>query len=649
MRRRLSVAAALALSLCAVAAPAFSVAARATPAPVRTLVRTRSPIVAFGQGGGKLAWIEDANPERVCGVLHVLVTATHRESRLALDSRDSCNGGIQYFAFGGERAIWDSSGCENSVCNDSLESAGFGDRRVKSVAGLQADLNDVGGTRVGGTAAAGSTVLYWTEAFQEFIPEPCQENCGALLRGGVVARIAGRSSVVLSGVPTSSLLAVAGNRLAVVPFSRRGCSCSGHPAWSPDGRSVAFATLHEAPGYELAVVPAGGGEARTVVEHASWASAPVWSPDGRSVAYGADGAIYVVHADGRNVPTRVAAGSDPAWSPDGTRIAFAAGDAISVVARTGGIARPVAHDQDPSAPIWSPDGTRIAFVGGAGIRIANADGTGAHMVAVGRAPSWSPDGRRIAYTSAAPAKVRVVDADGTGDHELADGTEPSWSPDGATIAYSDNGEISVIGADGGVPRQLTSNHVYDYAPTWSPDGTRLLFMRESPVGTYGDPAGYTREVYVMNADGGAQRQLTRLPATLDPVTVEIRTLAGRLVRQLAPGGQVAALALSTEIVAVLVRQTRTAAQLRVYDARSGALQAAVSVPGTTSQLSASGRDVVFSAGTTISLFDSALPRPTALATAGSTPLGLSIEGRSVAWAENTGARHMIRALPVSVP
>ena len=39
-------------------------------------------------------------------MLHVLVTATHRESRLALDSSDDCRGGIHYFAFGGERAIW---------------------------------------------------------------------------------------------------------------------------------------------------------------------------------------------------------------------------------------------------------------------------------------------------------------------------------------------------------------------------------------------------------------------------------------------------------------------------------------------------------------------------------------------------------------
>ena len=61
-------------------------------------------------------------------------------------------------------------------------------------------------------------------------------------------------------------------------------------------------------------------------------SEPAWSPDGRRIAfvrgqsspdlYATD--LYVMNADGSNVVRRTNVGSNdsPAWSPDGTKIAF---------------------------------------------------------------------------------------------------------------------------------------------------------------------------------------------------------------------------------------------------------------------------------------------------------------------------------------
>ena len=55
-------------------------------------------------------------------------------------------------------------------------------------------------------------------------------------------------------------------------------------------------------------------------------------------------------------------------------------------------------------------------------------------------------------------------------------------------------------ADGGNVRRLTNHPRMDYWPAWSPDGKRIAFTSNRD-GNY--------EIYVMNADGSGQRNLTR--------------------------------------------------------------------------------------------------------------------------------------------
>src|SRR5439155_1179025 len=100
---------------------------------------------------------------------------------------------------------------------------------------------------------------------------------------------------------------------------------------------------------------------------------PAWSPDGKQIAFqtNRDGPyhIYVMSADGSNVRQLTSSDADdrhPAWSPDGKQLAIDSGDqtnreiwTIDVgsrqrtqITKLGGIA---------SFPSWSPDGKRIAF------------------------------------------------------------------------------------------------------------------------------------------------------------------------------------------------------------------------------------------------------------------------------------------------
>jgi Tol biopolymer transport system component len=89
------------------------------------------------------------------------------------------------------------------------------------------------------------------------------------------------------------------------------------------------------------------------------------------------------------------------------------------------------------------------------------------------------------------------------------------SADGAILFSSSRDgdfEIYVMNADGGAVRQLThnasrgANEADDSAPSWSPDGSRVAFV--STRDREGD--GFeSLEIYVMRADGSGETRLTR--------------------------------------------------------------------------------------------------------------------------------------------
>ena len=132
-------------------------------------------------------------------------------------------------------------------------------------------------------------------------------------------------------------------------------------------------------------------------------------------------------------------------------------------------------------------------------------------------------------------------------------------------------------------------------------------------------------------------------------TVEIRDVAsGTLVSRFSPKGTVRAIALAPKIAAVLVQQG-AARRIERYNAATGSLIGSGTVPRATAPvLGIADSRIVYRVGKAIWLLNAMSGRTQLLHTAAATPVGLSVEGRRVAWAENTSP-HRARIHVVMAP
>jgi Tol biopolymer transport system component len=273
----------------------------------------------------------------------------------------------------------------------------------------------------------------------------------------------------------------------------------------------------------VSVRPDGSG--RMLV--ARGGSHPAYSPDGRSIAFLRSQRLWVARADGhraRPVTPRGWLVGDQEWSPGGTRLAFVRGfdesvrSAVFTVKPDGsGLQRLL------KAPMpvrlydgaWSPDGSAIVYEqSGLGRTVVRTIRGGRILFIANRAsrPTWSRHGL-IAYETRTQVCVELRDPlDSARCVGSADGliSAPTWWPDGRRlrVLFTPRGEGSAevwtVRPDGTVLSRRAGTGVS--SAVFSPDGRLLAW---SVTSFRGDPRlGFT-DLLVERADGSARRTLIR--------------------------------------------------------------------------------------------------------------------------------------------
>jgi Tol biopolymer transport system component len=178
---------------------------------------------------------------------------------------------------------------------------------------------------------------------------------------------------------------------------------------------------------------------------------------------------------------------------------------------------------------FSADGRRIAYCSGAAggpVQVWTMKQNGkdkqqvTHMSGAAIFPDFSPDGSAIVFTSkpaGSPTRdIYVIDSDGSGLTRLttAEGNNayPAFSPDGSKIAFTSDRtgtwQVWLMNADGSGQRQLTfDGQPKDQVPDWSPDGSKIAYLADTH-GIADTVSPSWGDIWVMNADGSGRDPLT---------------------------------------------------------------------------------------------------------------------------------------------
>src|SRR5215213_1723383 len=250
------------------------------------------------------------------------------------------------------------------------------------------------------------------------------------------------------------------------------------PNWSPHGNRIAYGGRRNAAQRDIWTIPANGGEPTEVTNDAAIEASPVWSPDGKYLYFGSDrgGSMNVWRVPIEEQSGKVLGPAEAVTTPSSysTHLSFSRDGRHMVYSQViiRGNLQQIAFDPDKETVTgqtsWITQGSKWA-----------------------NTPNLSPDGQWLAFDSQRGKQddLFVVMRDGTGLRQLTDDVpkdrQPRWSPDGKQIAFfsdrTGKWEIWMINSDGSGLKQLTYAPGIVTNPIWSPDGARLAYR--NPAGS----------------------------------------------------------------------------------------------------------------------------------------------------------------------
>ncbi len=257
------------------------------------------------------------------------------------------------------------------------------------------------------------------------------------------------------------------------------------PAWSPDGRTIAYVHGDTVNGKTGIYLIDTSGNNKRIIYTGPGAYSPAWSPDGEWIAFSDQAQIFKMKINGDSLTQLTLGGRNffPDWSPDGDWIAYDSNadspngmNFIWKMKADGSDKIRIAYDPsngEVRMPNWASDGNKIVhqkYIGIGSPEIFTMDSFGNNTIRLTHDenfesyPRYSPNGTLITFTSqpyGGSPQIWVMNFDGTNLKQLTEtqGYSCDWSPDGEWIVYTDSrtvsGRLWIMRKDGSQKHQIT--------------------------------------------------------------------------------------------------------------------------------------------------------------------------------------------------
>jgi Tol biopolymer transport system component len=309
-------------------------------------------------------------------------------------------------------------------------------------------------------------------------------GAGLVILGAAAALLAVRFALQAAPSRGVDLAAV-----KLTPFARFDAD-DRNPAWSPDGRTIAFSRrVHGI--LQVFTKAVDGQDAAQLTREPEQCRVRFWASDGSAIYYSSRGDLWAIAAAGGEPQLVLKDVLTATRHPDGRTLVFTRAGRLFTDTLGGSNPRPFGDapfpQSDVDRPRFSPDGTRVAVEASGQTWIVPFPAGQPRALPQYHSWEWLADNRHLlVHTPGLTMQLLRVDAD-TGRSEtvfraFGMATEFALSPDGRRIAIS-RGEIGwnvfeVSIASGAVRPFVSGSGVMSWMADWSPAGTRYVLATD---------------------------------------------------------------------------------------------------------------------------------------------------------------------------